>query len=574
MSVGGGRNRGGEDLRGLLERIEGRGYGAYKQLQGGRWTFPDEGLDIEVERVQADPFAPPSRLAVTVPAEVAGIPAELWRTPARRRAIEDYLARQAESRLRNDDHSSPFLVDAGRQEVLERSTCHLDAEGVRLRLGVQLPARNRTVLGRRAAQLLCEHLPRGVTAALRWSSLDQQAARAFVACVEDAVELRAQLPGLGVVAFVADGAVLPRRSGIDDRPLRGAAAVAFRSPASMRVEVDLPNAGRITGMGIPEGVTLIVGGGFHGKSTLLRALERGVYDHVPDDGRELVVTRPDAVKIRAEDGRRVERVDVRAFVGELPTGADTTDFSTDNASGSTSQAANFVEALECGARLLLVDEDTAATNLMIRDLRMQQLVAKDREPLTPFVDLVRPLHRDRGVSTILVVGGSGDYFDVADQVVIMDAFVPREVTAEARRIAAEWPGRRPELASLPPVRHRVPDPASLDPRRGGRTRTRARGVYALQFGDETIDLNAVDQLVDPSQTVGIGAALTRLGQDGYLDGRRTLAEALEALYRDLDRGGIDVLRAGYPGDLALPRPFEVAAAVNRLRSLRVLGFSG
>ncbi|MDQ4130273.1 MAG: ABC-ATPase domain-containing protein, partial [Actinomycetota bacterium] len=356
-----------------------------------------------------------------------------------------------------------------------------------------------------------------------------------------------------------------------DRPLRGEGAVAFVSPPTLRHEVELPNLGRVTGMGIPEGVTLVVGGGFHGKSTLLRALERGVYDHIPGDGRELVVARPDATKVRAEDGRRVERVDVSSFVGRLPSGRGTSDFSTDNASGSTSQAASMVEALEAGARVLLVDEDTAATNLMIRDLRMQELVAKDREPLTPFVDLVRPLHREHGVSSVLVVGGSGDYFDVADHVLLMDAFRPREVTDEARRIAARWPGRRAEAASFAKVRHRVPDPASIDPRRGGRIKTRARGTSEVQFGSESIDLSGVAQIVDPSQTVGVALALARLR--GFLDGERTLAQALELLYDRIASDGIDVLRRDYPGDLALPRALEVAAALNRLRSLRVLRFS-
>ncbi|MDQ4130097.1 MAG: ATPase, partial [Actinomycetota bacterium] len=479
------------------------------------------------------------------------------------RAIEDYLTRRARERL------GAFQVDAGRQEVLERSACHVDERGVRLRLGCDLPARGRRVLGRHAAKLLADELPAGVAESLCWTALDSADARSFVACVEDAVALRESLGELGVVAFVADGAVLPRRSGVDDRPLQ--TGVPFVSPPSLRREVELPNRGRVSGMGIPEGVTLVVGGGFHGKSTLLRALERGVYDHIPGDGRELVVARPDATKVRAEDGRRVERVDVSAFVGKLPTGRETSDFSTDNASGSTSQAASMVEALEAGARVLHVDEDTAATNLMIRDLRMQELVAKDREPLTPFVDLVRPLHREHGVSSVLVVGGSGDYFDVADRVLLMDAFRPREVTEEARRIAARWPGRRAEAASFPKVRHRVPDPASIDPRRGGRMKTRARGTSEVQFGTETIDLSAVAQLVDPSQTVGVALALTRL--QGFLDGERTLAQALAVLYDRVARDGIDALRRDYPGDLALPRALEVAAALNRLRSLRVLRFS-
>ena len=553
-------------LRTLLRRIDGRGYGAWKELVG-TWEMP--GFALTVEKVQSDPFAPPTRLAVTVPAARAGLPPALTETPDRRRGLRDHLGRLVRARLA--DTGAPFRVDAGGQEVLDRTTTRIDDDGsVTVRCAVSLPDKRRRVRAERVARWLCEDLPEAVDDTLRWEAIDQDAARRFVATVEDAATLRAHLPELGLVAFVADGALLPRRSGIDDRPL-DAAAVPFTAPEGLRLTVTLPNAGEITGMGVGEGVTLIVGGGFHGKSTLLRALERGVYDHVPGDGRELVVTRADAVKIRAEDGRRVARVDISAFVGDLPTGADTADFSTENASGSTSQAANIVEALEVGARVLLIDEDTSATNLMIRDHRMQELVAKDREPLTPFVDLATPLHRDRGTSTVLVVGGSGDYFDVADRVVCMDAFVPRLVTEEARTIARRHPGRIAEAQQFPPVRPRVPDPASIDPRRRGRVKTKARGLDALGFGHETIDLAAVEQLVDPSQTAGVAAALVRLVDDGVLDGERTLAVALDRLDADLAGGGIAALRGGYPGDLAMPRRFEIAAALNRLRTLRVLG---
>ncbi|MGH3318847.1 MAG: ABC-ATPase domain-containing protein [Streptosporangiaceae bacterium] len=551
------------ELARLLGRLDRGRYGAYKQLTGA-WEF--DGFALDVERVQSDPFAPPSRLAVRVPPEVAGFPPELYETRVRARALADHLCRLAAAGLRDRD----FRVDAGRQEVLERSACRVRGGEVRLRLGLGLPGRGRQIDGRTARRLLCDDLPAAVDNALRWDAVDHEAVREFVACVEDADALRTSLPERGLVAFVADGAVLPRRSGVDDRPLRGD-VVRFASPPSMRVEVELPNQGRVSGMGVPEGVTLIVGGGFHGKSTLLRALERGVYDHVPGDGRELVVARADTVKIRAEDGRRVERVDVSAFVGELPTGADTSAFATDNASGSTSQAASLVEAVEAGAGALLLDEDTTATNLMIRDARMQALVAKESEPLTPYVDLVRPLRRDHGVSTVLVMGGSGDYLDAADQVVMMEAFRPRDATERAREIADRRRERRAEAGAFPAVRHRVPDPESV--RAQGKSKIQGRGTDTLRYGETTIDLQAVEQLVDPSQVLGVGLALGRLVRDGHLDGERTIAEALKLLEADIASDGADVLRGGFAGDLAVPRRFEIAAGLNRLRTLRVRGFA-
>ncbi|WP_017595193.1 ABC-ATPase domain-containing protein [Nocardiopsis potens] len=545
-----------------LERMDGASYGRYKSLSGD-WDFGD--FTLTVERVQADPFAPPSRIAVHVPADLVGLPEHAWRAPARRRATADYLVRTAHRRLKG----ARLRIDAGGQQVLERASGRIAGGDLLLRLGIELPGHGRRIDGRAARREFCERLPEMVDA-LRWEALDTAEAERFADTVEDSTALRAALPGLGLVAFVADGAVLPRASGVSDRPMDGE-AVPFSSPEELRTAVRLPHAGEVTGMGVPEGVTLIVGGGFHGKSTLLHALERGVYDHVPGDGRELVATRADAVKIRAEEGRRVERTDVSAFVRNLPTGADTSRFRTGNASGSTSQAANIAEALEAGSTALLVDEDTTATNLMIRDARMQKLVHGDREPLTPFVDLVRPLHREHGVSTVLVMGGSGDYFDVADRVVMLDGYRPYDVTERAAALAAP----RTDARFTPPA-HRVVDPRSVDATARGRTRIKRRDMDVLTFGESEIDVRGLTQLVDPGQLIGVGLAMRLMAERGLLDGRSTLAEALDGLDRlladdgDGGTGGAAVLGRGHSGDFAVPRRHEVAGALNRLRTLAVL----
>ncbi|NSC24503.1 ATPase [Streptomyces albus subsp. chlorinus] len=554
-------------LAAQLRSLEGAQYGRYKSLVG-RWELPG-GLTLELVRGQADPYAPPARVAVHVPGRLAGLPSALWETATRRRALASYLVRQAARAVRGE---KALRVDAGGQEVLERSSCTVSGDdgSVTLRLGVALPGHGRRIDGHEAERLLCQVLPQAAERALRHDALDAGEVRRFVETVEDSVALRDALEGLGLVGFVADGAVLPRRSGVDDRPATGPGVVPFASPEELRVTVELPHAGAVTGMGVPEGVNLVVGGGFHGKSTLLRALETGIWDHVPGDGRELVVSRHETVKLRAEDGRRVERVDVHAFVDHLPDGSDTADFSTANASGSTSQAASLCEAVEVGAKVLLIDEDTAATNLMIRDARMQALVAKDREPLTPLVDTIRSLHRDHGVSTVLVMGGSGDYLEVADRVVMMDAYRPSDVTARAREIAAVPTGRHAEAESFPGVVARVPDPASLGAEVRGRARIRARGEDVLTFGDHEVDLRAVEQIADPRQVTGIGLALELMVRRGMLDGRRTLAEALDLLDEVLAEGPTGPLLTIRDEDFAAPRRFETAAAVNRVRGLRML----
>lgn len=536
--------------------MDGASYGRYKSLKGD-WDFGD--FTLTVQRVQADPFAPPSRVRILRPD--AGIPNGAYADPVRRRATADFLGRLARRRLKG----SLLRIDTGGQEVIARSSCQVGADGsLDLRIGLDLPGHGRRIDGRTAERELCRTVPELVDD-LDWEEIDQAAARAFADSVADTVALRASLAERGLVAFVADGAILPRLSGISDEPMRGEGVVPFASPESLRVSVDLPHRGTVTGMGVPEGITLIVGGGFHGKSTLLHALERGVYDHVPEDGRELVVTRDDAVKIRAEEGRRVERVDVSPFVRNLPTGADTRDFRTENASGSTSQAANICEAVEIGARTLLVDEDSTATNLMIRDERMQSLVHGDREPLVPFVDLVRPLRREHGVSTVLVMGGSGDYFDVADHVIMLDAYHPHDVTERARELAGD---RTDAEFALP--RARVVDRASVDDRTDrGRSKLKRRDMDVLVFGESDIDVRAVEQFVDAGQITGAGLALRSLVTGGHLDGERTLAEALDSLEESLAGRGVTLLGEDFGGDYALPRRQEIAAVLNRLRSMRV-----
>jgi predicted ABC-class ATPase len=451
---------------------------------------------------------------------------------------------------------------------------------VEARVEVGLPAEGRTILGRQADAILCRELPKVVEASLVWSQLPQEEARAFVDCVENQESIRRQLDALGLVAFVADGAILPRESGISDRPLDPRAAVTFRSPDSLRVSVPVPHPVRskdsLSGMGIPRGVTLIVGGGYHGKSTLLEAIERGVYSHVPADGREYVVSSRDAVKIRAEDGRRVERVDIGPFISNLPFGKATDSFSTDDASGSTSQAANIIEAMEVGATTLLLDEDTSATNFMVRDARMQALVHKELEPITPFLDRVRELYDARGISTILVMGGSGDYIDAADRVILMRDYLPQEVTAEAKKIAKVRPTHRVVEAGSPLPRdfRRVPVARSFDPSRGKRdVKIDVKGVDQLLFGKELIDLRGVAQLVDASQTRAIGHIL-HLASGRLMDGERTLGEVLALVEDFLDREGLDPLdpfhrKDHHPGSFARPRKHEIAAAINRLRTLRM-----
>ncbi|MDX6381247.1 MAG: hypothetical protein QOI57_2271, partial [Rubrobacteraceae bacterium] len=450
--------------------------------------------------------------------------------------------------------------------VFPRTSVVVEPGYVEARMAVGLPARGRTVDARAARTMLLEELPLVVREALAPAGVDAEPARAHVEVVEDADHLREQLQTLGLVAFVADGSVLPRESGASDRPLREG-AVPFQSPEEFRVTVELPNQGEVSGMGILEGVTLVAGGGFHGKSTLLSALAWGVYDHTPGDGRELVVTRANAVKIRAEDGRSVAGVDISAMIGDLPGGRTTTSFSTPNASGSTSQAANIAEALEIGTSLLLVDEDTSATNFMIRDERMRELVQK--EPISPFIDLVRPLRDSLGVSTIVVVGGVGDYLDVADRVILMEDYEPHDATKRAREVRESFPARVPfgagEVVVSRPRGRRV-RASSIDLRRGKRETARGKGLSTIELGRERVDLSYLEQLAEAGQTEAIARII---GEFAAGNASRGIGEVAHGALASVTKNGLDSLGSfrGHPGELSLPRPQEAAAALNRIRSL-------
>ncbi len=564
-----------EDLRRIFNRIDGRGYKAYKECRGS-YNFKD--FELYIDHVQGDPFASPSSVRVKIPQHIAGFPENTYANRSRKVATGDYLTRKFSDAIlsvakqkRGSGNSGAIQIDKPGQEILERTSCLIDDKYVEFRFAVGLPAFGRRISAKDAIEMFFNEIPVIVKRSGIFSNLDSKALYRHIETGEDADYLRAKLKELGLVAFIADDSLLPRASGVDDRPLKREDAIFFRSPESMKVKIELPNRGTVFGMGIGEGVTLIVGGGYHGKSTLLKAIQYGVYNHIPDDGRELAVTVNSAVKIRAEDGRRVEKVNISPFINNLPFNRDTVRFSTDDASGSTSQAANIIEALEAGAELLIIDEDTSATNFMIRDHRMQELVSKDKEPITPFIDKVRLLYRDYGVSTIIALGGSGDYFDVADRVICMIEYLPYDYTLKAKEIVRRYKtGRNPEGgSSFGEISQRIPDRYSFDPGKGRRdVKISSKGLKSILFGRNLIDLGAVEQLVDISQTRAIGDAVYYAVR--YMDGKTTLRGVIDKVMKDIDIYGLDAISSMPVGNYAYFRKYELAGAINRLRTLRII----
>ena len=582
-----------EDLRARLRAIDHRGYPAYKDLKG-QYDFGDYVLSID--HVQGDPFAAPSRLSVHVNGRRAGFPAEYYDSREKRITLQDHLTRLFGAQLARGSKKAggsgkSGLLAASRcgQEVLERTACRVEAGNVVLRFEAGFPARGRTIDARELEKMLFDILPGCVLSSLYYRRISQEKLRAAIELCEDQQYIRETLPELGLCAFIADGSILPRESGVSDRPMEG--AVPFRSPESLRVTLTLPHRGQVSGMGIPKGITLFVGGGYHGKSTVLQALQNAVYNHIGGDGRELVIADASAWKLRSEDGRSICGTDISPFIRQLPGRKDTRHFSTEDASGSTSQAANLMESIEAGSRLLLIDEDTSATNFMIRDRLMQQVVAPAEEPIIPFIERVRSLYEDFGISSVIVAGSSGSYFHVADQIIQMKEYVPYDITEKAKKAAADFPvfsipqGRFPEYS-----KKRCPRPnAAL--KKDDRLKLKAQGTSELSLNYDTVELRYLEQLRDSEQTMAL-AYLLKYMELSLMDGRRSMTELADLIEKQLDERGLESLfasggaassaRAAAPAAreaaggsldvrsaLARPRRQEILACVNRYRKLIV-----
>ena len=555
-----------QDLKEILRRIEGRPYPAYKDTRG---TYAFGPFFLSIDHVQGDPFAAPSDVSVLV--KDPGFPAEILRTRQTRIAAEDRILRffgQALHRQsrpgKGSGKSGKLSVTRPGQEILERTSCHLYEDGsVRVRFNIGFPANGRRILARELERILFVTLPTVVNESLIYKNYTPKMKEELQETWQlamDQTAIRDQLKVLDLAAFVADGSILPRESGVSQKPMQE--AVAFAAPESLAVEVETPFRGRIRGLGIRKGVTFIAGGGYHGKSTLLEALERGVYDHIAGDGRELVITDETAVKSRAEDGRRVQDVNISGFITNLPNGKDTVAFSTEDASGSTSQAAGLAEAIEAGTKTLLMDEDTSAANFMIRDNLMQEVVHGDQEPIIPFMDRVRELYEKDGISTILVAGSSGAFFSKADTVIQMDQYVPLDITEKAKNAAKAYVFREKE--NLQPfdfrsvrIPHRVKE--------SERSKVRSRGMDTISVDRQDIDMRYVEQLVDPEQLAAIGQLL-KLANREIVDDSRTLTEVVDVLEDRMNAGALDETVRGHG---ARPRKQEILAAINRQRFQKI-----
>lgn len=563
------------ELKNLLQKIDHRGYPAYKDTKG---SYDFKNYILSIDHVQGDPFASPSRVSVHIKGSQAKFPAEFFRKKCCRIALQDDLLRRFGRELekvsfqaKGSGKSGLLSVSRCGQEVLERSACQIAEQtgDIVMRFEVGFPANGRTINARELDKIFFDYLPKCVSRSLYFSALDHKEVERVINLAEDQQYIREELGKRNLAAFVANGSILPRESGVSGRPMKG--AVAFQSPAALEVSLTLPHHGILKGMGIRKGITLIVGGGYHGKSTLLKALELGVYNHISGDGREYVITEDTAMKLRAEDGRSIKKVDISMFISNLPNGKDTKNFDTEDASGSTSQAANVIEALEAGTHTFLIDEDTSATNFMIRDELMQRVVNRESEPITPFIDRIQELYNSYGISTILVAGSSGSYFHKADCIIQMNRYEPVEITQMAKEEAQKFPLpllmppelKKPELGRVVKPERRFREDARL--------KMKTMGKDGILVGHDTIDVRYVEQLTDSEQLNALGYLL-KYAQCHIFDGRKTMTEAVDQLVKILEENGLGAICEGNctPGNLAMPRRQEIFACFDRYRKIFIL----
>ena len=564
-------------LKKKIESINEKDYGAYQSLKG-EYDYPR--FKLLVEQIPKDPYAPPhtGRYRVIVKNDFMHHFNEIFNTKTSETAFRDFLARKFydaaikhSKGIRGTGNSGIITIAKPGQAILERNSVMADKKHIEVHFFIGLPANGRKINAKTCMTMLFEEISEIIVQALFPENLDIDALKKHMKTAEDAEYIRSGLEPLNLVAFIANDSVLPRRSGISDKPLDKNQVILFKSAESLEVELDVPHSGKIKGMGIPKGITLIVGGGYHGKSTLLNAIEMGIYNHIPQDGREKCISDFNTMKIRSYSGRYIEKVDISAFINNLPLQKNTTRFSAENASGSTSQAASIIEAIEAGTNVLLMDEDTCATNFMIRDQKMQRLIEKDDEPITTFIDKAEYLYLNKGISTILVLGGIGDYFDVSNHIIQMKNYLPIDVTTKAHEISHATINKRIYEGREHPIsiNERVPAKDCISPyNKYDKKSVYSTEISRIRFGRNMIDLYDLEQLIELSQTKAIAEAI--LSMSKCFDGKISLREMIQRLMADIDKNGLDILNNRASGYFAGFRGIDLAFAINRCRNLKIV----
>jgi len=550
-------------LKETLDRLDGKSYGGYKEIKG-RYNFID--YTLEILRVQGDPFASPSLFSVEINLLKYGYSKDSYDNPSKKLAFEDYVLRKLNKLISKlgkrsgSGKSGQLNILSPKQEILKRSAVEIIGDTLIIKFYGGLPANGRRIASKGAIMMIFNEIPK-ISKELKITHIDLEKLNQHIKTNLKSDSIRHAIKKENLIVFIENNSKLARTSSIDDRVLRD--GIPFQTPKSLEVTLRLDNGDTVTGMGIPKGITVITGGGFHGKSTLLTAIEKGVYNHILGDGREGVITDRDTVKIRAEDGRWIGGLDISNFINNLPHKKDTHNFNTENASGSTSQAANIMEALELGATTLLIDEDTTATNFMVRDRKIQELISHKKEPITPFIERIESMKAE-DVSVIIVVGGLGDYFSTADRVIMLDEYKLLDVTEKAKIISEKF-----EDSNVRGVSKKFTIPfRKLDLQKtkklfiSDRCKVKTRGLDQLLIDKENIDIRHLEQYVENGQVTFTGEIIRKTFTQVKCE---TFKEQLNNIQVEIDENNLSKLLKSNSGSLVEARKYEIAGAITRLR---------
>ena len=550
-------------LKELLNRLDSKSYNSYKEIKG-RYSFLN--YTFEVLRVQGDPFAAPSLFSVEIDLKKYGYPKDLYDNPSKKVAFEDYTLRNLNILFLNlgkrsgSGKSGQLNILSPKQEILKRSAVEIIEDTLIIKFYGGLPANGRRIASQGAINMIFNEIFK-ISERLKITNIDLEKLKQHIATNLKSDSIRRALKKENLIVFIENNSHLARISSIDDRALKK--GIPFYTPKSMKVTLHLDNGDTVIGMGIKKGITVITGGGFHGKSTLLTSIEKGVYNHIKGDGREGVITQRDTVKIRAEDGRWIGGLDISNFINNLPHKKDTHNFTTANASGSTSQAANIMEALELGATTLLIDEDTTATNFMIRDRKIQELISHSKEPITPFIERIESM-RDSNISIIIVVGGLGDYFSMADKVVMLDEYNLLDVTEKAKIISQTF-----EISNVKGIKEKfIISPRKLSSQKtkklftSDRCKVKTRELDELLIDKENIDIRYLEQFVENGQVRFTGEIIRKIFSHNK---NEVFKNILKDLQEQIDKTNLSKLLKNNSGDLVEARKYEIGGAITRLR---------
>ena len=540
------------ELDELLRRTDGKRYSVYKKL---RELIIDYGnAEAVFTKVQGDPHAPPSVIEIVIPSRAHKLSKTLFKQEYYI-PLTDYISRalyritKKLSKRCGSGYSCYIGIPRPGPWILKRSCAEIKDRDIVLRIYIGLPARGRRILGDRARKLLLESIPKIINTIISLRNNEEEIEK-HIECYLDQEYLRQWLYENNYAFFIADRSILPRESSISEKPM--ANAIPFKSPKSFKVAVKLPSGKLVTGMAMPMGVILITGGGYHGKTTLLEAIQEGIYNHIKGDGREYIVSRKYTIMVRAEDGRIVSSVDISSFIEQLPMNSDTIKYSSLDASGSTSMAASINEAIEAGAELILIDEDTSATNLLFKDNVMAKIITK--EPIRPLCLQVRDLVRKTKASVIIVASASSSFLGVADKIILMEDYIPRDIT--------------------PKVKENVPHKIELDyklPKNRifhgikGLRRIRAKGYkIAAEYIDGVkfeLDLSYYPRIVEKGQVKFIAHIVEKISQ---LKRPMSIHELINYINKLIYEKGFSGFVHPVPPDLTIVDGFDVIWVLNRL----------